>query len=107
MSDQAPATRVHAWLAIILTIVPWLLVAAAWLVLNAAAPVSADESRWDAEDQFALGASITAWFLSAIALVTSFLVLHRRSRWVCVGLNAVIFVVPVVVVAWLSWVVNA
>jgi hypothetical protein len=106
MADQVQASGVHRWLAITLTVVPWLLVAAAWLALNLAAPVSADESRWEAEDQFAIGASVTAWFLSAVALVISFLVLHRRSRWICVGLNAVMLVVPVAFVAWLSWVVN-
>jgi hypothetical protein len=106
MADQAQVSGVHRWLAITLTIIPWLLVAAAWLVLNLATPVSADGSRWDTEDQFAMGASVAAWFLAAIALVISFLVLHRKSRWVCVSLNAVMLVVPVAFVAWLSWVVN-
>lgn len=104
MSHRASWTA-EAWLILAVNAVPWLLVVAGWLWLRTGFAATTDfEHFWGPEAYWNfLGVFAIAWLVSGVALGLSIwrLWAQKLALVVCVGLNGLILVVPLVFVAWI------
>jgi hypothetical protein len=104
--DNNAFPRVWPLAPIFVTVVPWVVIAVAWIAMRPAFVPTTDFEQFfgpEAWWQFFV-LVIGAWAISAIALVASLCYLPRRMKspvlWVCVVFNAVVFLGPIGLLAW-------